>query len=131
MVFLKLLMKLLTKMWNELIKKIELQSILVLFLTLLFGFLLLDQSNSFSTPTGVLGTISISVGLLYTVISFFSNQIRESYKDVIAEYKIMALNLKSSNKYIQDQYKRTLSDTDKTFGEYHTVQSQEITTEKD
>ena len=74
-------------MLGDLIKKIELQSVLVLFLTLLFGFLLLNKDNSLSSPAGILGSISIGMGLLYTFGSFFSNQIKESYKDVISEYK--------------------------------------------
>ncbi|MDD4062275.1 MAG: hypothetical protein PHV25_00645 [Candidatus Pacebacteria bacterium] len=63
-------------MWTELVKKIELQSVLVLFLTLLFGFLLLNKDNSLSSPAGILGSISIGMGLLYTFGSFFSNQIK-------------------------------------------------------
>jgi len=61
-------------MWKELVKKIELQSILVLFITLLFGWLLLGKDNSLSTPAGILGSISITIGVLYTFGSFFSNQ---------------------------------------------------------
>lgn len=121
-------------MWNELIRKIELQSILVLVITLLFGWLLLNKENNFSSPAGILGTISISVGLLYTVVSFFSNQIRESYKDVILEYKFMVANLKSSNKYIQKQLKETLPDqgAGKTIsGGYQVIQSQDTETEKE
>lgn len=121
-------------MWNEIVKKIELQSILVLFVTLLFGFLLLNKDNNFSSPAGILGTISISVGLLYTIVSFFSNQIRENYKDVIAEYKSIVANVKSSSKHNLKQLKETMSDQGigKIIGgSYQTISNQEIETEKE
>lgn len=110
-------------MWRELIKKIELQSILVLFITIAFGSYLLSTSNDFITPRGILGTISIAVGLLYTLISFFSNNIRESYKDVIEEYKNTIVSLRSASKYIQKSFQETdLPRTEsKTVGEYETV----------
>lgn len=96
-------------MWAELVKKIELQSVLVLFLTLLFGFLLLNKDNSLSSPAGTLGSVSIGMGLLYTFGSFFSNQIKESYKDVIAEYKNTISTLRTSHKDIRKSYQDTLS----------------------
>ncbi|MEK7173342.1 MAG: hypothetical protein AAB740_05235, partial [Patescibacteria group bacterium] len=100
-------------MWQELVKKIELQSVLVLSITLSAGCWLLNGANNFSTPRGILGIISISVGLLYTIISFFSNQIRESYKDVIVEYKNTISTLRSSSKDIQKSYQDTLSSQSK------------------
>lgn len=118
-------------MWTELIKKIELQSILVLFLTLLFGFLLLNKDNSLSSPVGILGSVSIGMGLLYTFGSFFSNQIKESYKDVIAEYKNTISTLRSSHKDIQKSYQDTLSSQNKerTIGEgYRTIGETEVGT---
>ena len=96
---------------KKLVEKIELQSILVLAITLLAGCWLLNASNDISTPRGILGTVSISVGLLYTVISFFSNQIRESYKDVINEYKNTINTLRSSHKDIQKAFQDTISTT--------------------
>lgn len=111
-------------MWKELIKKIELQSVLVLFITLLFGFLLLNKDDNLSTPAGILGSISIVIGLLYTFGSFFSNQIKESYRDVIAEYKSTIISLRSVNKDIRQSYKddRSFSRTDnKNVGSYRTT----------
>lgn len=110
-------------MWSELVKKIELQSVLVLFITLVFGSYLLHSSNDFSTPRGILGTVSISVGLLYTLISFFSNNIKESYKDVIAEYSNTISTLRSANKDIQKSYQDTISSKgdSKTVGQYQTL----------
>ena len=96
-------------MWTELVKKIELQSILVLAITLACGSYLLSTSNDFATPRGILGTVSIAVGLLYTLISFFSNNIKESYKDVIAEYKNTIASLRSASKDIQKSYQDTIS----------------------
>jgi len=118
-------------MWTELVKKIELQSVLVLFLTLLFGFLLLNKDNSLSSPAGILGSISIGMGLLYTFGSFFSNQIKESYKDVIAEYKNTISTLRTSHKDIQKSYQDTLSSQskEKAIGEsYQTIGETEIET---
>ena len=119
-------------MWQELIKKIELQSVLVLFLTLLFGWLLLNKDNSLSSPAGILGSVSIGMGLLYTFGSFFSNQIKESYKDVISEYKNTISTLRSSHKDIQKSYQDTLSGTtkDRTIGggTYQTVSETEVGT---
>lgn len=107
-------------MLKELVKKIELQSIVVLLLTLLAGYFLLKIDNSFTTPAGILGTVSISFGILYTFGSFFSNQIRESYKDVILEYKATIATLRSTHKDIQKSYKDTLDTTQesKKIGEY-------------
>lgn len=118
-------------MWQELVKKIELQSVLVLFITLAAGCWLLNGANNFSTPRGILGTISISVGLLYTIISFLSNQIRESYKDVISEYKNTIGTLRSSHKDIQKSYQDTISNQsrERTIGEsYQTVVETEVGT---
>ncbi len=119
-------------MWTELIKKIELQSVLVLFLTLFFGFLLLNEDNSLSTPAGILGSILIGMGLLYTFGSFFSNQIKESYKDVIAEYKNTISTLRASHKDIQKSYQDTLSSQakERTIGEnYQTIGENEVGTQ--
>lgn len=121
-------------MWSELVKKIELQSVLVLFLTLLFGFLLLDKDNSLSSPAGILGSVSIGMGLLYTFGSFFSNQIKESYKDVIAEYKNTISTLRTSHKDIEKSYQNTLSNQikERTIGEnYQTIDKVEVGTQTD
>jgi len=118
-------------MWQELIKKIELQSVLVLFITLIAGCWLLNEANNFTSPRGILGTISISVGLLYTIISFFSNQIRESYKDVISEYKNTIGTLRSSHKDIQKSYQETISSQGKDRvigGNYQTINETEVGT---
>ncbi|MFA6227188.1 MAG: hypothetical protein WC631_01755 [Candidatus Paceibacterota bacterium] len=117
-------------MWQELIKKIELQSILVLFITLLAGCWLLNGANNFTSPRGILGTISISVGLLYTIISFFSNQIRESYKDVISEYKSTIGTLRSSSKDIEKSYQALSSQgKDRVIGgNYQTISEAEVGT---
>lgn len=119
-------------MWTELAKKIELQSVLVLFLTLLFGFLLLNKDNSLLSPAGILGSISISMGLLYTFGSFFSNQIKESYKDVISEYKNTISTLRSSHKDIQKSYQDRLSSQgrERSIGNsYQTINETEIGTQ--
>jgi hypothetical protein len=119
-------------MWTEIVKKIELQSVLVLFITLLFGLLLLNKDNSLASPAGILGSISIGMGLLYTFGSFFSNQIKESYKDVIAEYKNTISTLRLSQKDIQKSYQDTLStlDKDRTIGEgYKVISEPEIGTQ--
>jgi predicted PurR-regulated permease PerM len=96
----------------------------VLLLTLLFGFWLLNIDNSLSSPAGILGSVSIAIGLLYTFGSFFSNQIKESYKDVIAEYKNTINTLRTSHKDIQKSYQDTLTGQSKerTIGEsYKTI----------
>jgi hypothetical protein len=121
-------------MWKELIKKIELQSVLVLFVTLLFGVALLYKDNSFTKPAGILGCISIGFGLLYTFGSFFSNQIKESYKDIISEYKNTIATLRTSHKGIEQSYQDTLSSQSKvkTIGEsYQAVDEAEVGTHND
>lgn len=119
-------------MWQEFVKKIELQSVLVLFLTLLFGFLLLSKDNSLSSPAGILGSVSITMGFLYTFGSFFSNQIKESYKDVISEYKNTISTLRSGHRDIEKFYQGTLSGASKerTIGEnYQIIGTTEIGTQ--
>ena len=113
-------------MWIELIRKIELQSILVLLITLLVGAFLLSEDNSISTPAGVLGSLSIAIGLLYTFGSFFSNQQRESYKDVIEEYKATISQMRSSYKSVEQSYKTLQStQTQRSIGEYRPMQAEE------
>ncbi|MFA6038085.1 MAG: hypothetical protein WC748_08220 [Legionellales bacterium] len=90
-------------------QKVELQSILVLLITLGFGYLLVSLDTKLESAVGVLGCLSIAVGLLYTVISFFSIQIKESYKDVILEYRNALAAAHSSHKVIQDSYAKTLA----------------------
>jgi acyl-coenzyme A synthetase/AMP-(fatty) acid ligase len=97
------------EVFKEIIKKIELQSVLVLLITLLFGCILLYKDNSLNTPAGILGSISIGFGVLYTFGSFFANQIKESYKDVISEYKAHITTLKSGQKFLEDHYQKTIS----------------------
>lgn len=121
-------------MWKELVKKIELQSILVLFITLSFGCGLLLKYNNISTPAGILGSVSIIIGLLYTFGSFFTNQTRESYKDVIIEYKSIIATLKIASKHVQGQYKETMSDTTSkptAVPGYTVVSASDIITRKD
>lgn len=115
--------------WTELVKKIELQSVLVLAITLACGSWLLSGANNFNTPRGILGAVSIGFGLLYTFGSFFSNQIRESYKDVIAEYKSTISTLRSSSKDIQKHYQETLTGSRKapSIGGYQSEASDEGT----
>lgn len=88
--------------WDILLSKIELQSVLVLVFTLYFGTSLLKTDNSFSSPAGILGTISIAFGILYTFISFLSNQIKESYTDVINQYKETISNLRTSQQSVEN-----------------------------
>ena len=117
---------------KDLVRKIELQSILVLLITLLFGCILLYIDNSLSSPAGILGSISIFFGILYTFGSFFSNQIKESYKDVIVEYKSTISTLKSSHREIQKYYKETLSDQqiNKKVGDYELLEEVDNVTQK-
>ena len=109
-----------SQVFIEIIRKIEFQSILVLFITLLAGCFLLNKDNSLNTPSGILGSLSIGVGILYTFGSFFSNQIRESYKDVISEYKTTINTLRTSTKDMQKMYKevQTSSTRSEKIGDY-------------
>lgn len=91
-------------------QKVELQSILVLLITLGFGYVLVKLDTQLESAVGLLGCVSIAVGLLYTVISFFSIQIKESYKDVILEYKNALAAAHSSHKKIQDFYQTLAAD---------------------
>jgi hypothetical protein len=102
-------------MWLiNLIKKIELQSVLVLFITLFFGYKLLGYDNSLKSPAGILGSLSIGIGILYTLFSFFSNQIKESYKDVINEYKTTLSTTRTSHKAIEETLIKSMKSKDET-----------------
>lgn len=119
-------------MWQEIIRKIEFQSILVLLITLLIGLGLLHLSNRFDTPAGILGMISIAFGLLYTFGSFFTNQIRESYQDVIREYKSTIQTLRTSHKDIEQSYKTmNNSSNDQTIGGYRALEDDDRRTQSD
>lgn len=123
-------------MWEtvkELIKKIELQSILVLFITLLFGYLLLNIDNNINTPAGLLGSICIFVGIIYTIASFFSNQMNEIYSNAINVYESAILALKSGHKEAQKYMKNTVSDarTNNKIGGYQKAGGSETGTQND
>ena len=90
----------LNNMWKRLVERVELQSIIVLILTLGCGIYLIRIDNSLDSPAGILGSISVAMGLLYTYGSFFSNSIRENYKDVISEYKTTILEQRSGGAYL-------------------------------
>lgn len=112
--------------FNELIKKIQLQSIIVLILTLGAGCYLLHIDDSFIKPAGILGSLSIVIGLIYTLFSFFSNSMNESYKHLIETYKKTIDDLRSSHQYIQGSY-QTREDklcsqlNSKEIGSYQTI----------
>jgi len=91
---------------------------------------MLRINNSLSTPAGILGSISIAFGILYTFGSFFSNQIKESYKDVISEYKSTITDLRSSSKFISDSYKEAITkgSSEKMIGDYQTSELDNETT---
>jgi predicted PurR-regulated permease PerM len=122
-------------MLKELIKKIELQSVLVLFITILFGYLLLRINDSLTTPSGVLGSVSIAFGIVYTFGSFFSNQIRESYKDIIAEYKNTISMLRTSHRDIEKSIKSNMPGsgadklTKKQIGKYQATETDSETSD--
>ncbi len=123
-------------MVRELIKKIELQSVLVLAITLVVGYFLLSKDNSLKTPAGILGSVCIGFGILYTLISFFSNQIRESYKDLISEYKSHIGTLKISQQSIEKGYGKlseiiSNTPTGKQVGDYSTIENDEGETKSD
>jgi len=92
-------------MWRKLIEKIELQSILVLVITLSAGTILLKIDNSLSSPSGVIGSICLIAGIIYTIASFYSNQVRENYKDIISEYRTTISTLRTSNRDMQKSYR--------------------------
>ena len=100
-------------MWKELIKKVELQSILVFIVTLSFGYSLFKIDKTFSSATGILGSIIISFGAIYTFVSFFTINIRESYKDVISEYKSTIETMRLNYEAMHKGYKETLESTTK------------------
>ena len=73
--------------WSKILDKIELQSILVLFMTLTSGIILIVIGNSYNKPSGILGIALIVVSVVYTFISFIFNQTFESFKNVSEHYK--------------------------------------------
>lgn len=120
------------KLLEELIKKIELQSILVLAITLVVGLLLLNKDNSLNTPAGILGSFSIAAGLLYTLASFYSNQVKENYSHLISEYKTMISSLKTSQKHIEKSYQGLTEEfkTKSEFGGYQPLNDQQTGTDE-
>lgn len=118
---------------KELIKKIELQSILVLFITCLLGYLLLKDNNNFNTPAGILGSVSIIIGLLYTLISFFSNQIRESYENVIRVYQDTIKTMNANYGAMQKSFKKAMTNSGSTgvAGGYKSLKDDQDGTEKE
>jgi hypothetical protein len=94
------------------LEKIQLQSVLIILIILYFGVQLLKLNNSIITPAGILGAILIVAGGVAGVSAVAVTQTRESYSDVIAQYKHVISTLKSSNKYTQETLKDTISTTE-------------------
>jgi hypothetical protein len=95
--------------WVELVKKIELQSIIVLVITILTGIYLFTLKNIFPSPTSILGITLIGFGILYSFSSFFTNNIRESYKDLLAEYKTLNIELTKRYKNLSESYESQIT----------------------
>lgn len=95
--------------WMELIKKVELQSIIVLFAMILAGGGLFIFKDPFPSPTSVLGICLIGFGIVYSFASFFTNNLRESYKDIINEYKALNSELSKNYRAISDTYKNQIT----------------------
>ena len=100
-----------------LIRKIELQSIIVLTITLLVGLHLLNKSQTLISIQSIIGSIIMGFGILYTFVSFFTNNIRESYKDVILEYKSTISTLRESTEYISKTYQDAIDTTAKDYSD--------------
>ena len=102
-------------MWKEFIKKIELQSILVLIITLVVGYFLVKIDKMPSSSTRILGFIIIGFGVLYSFVSFFTINLRENYKDIISEYKSTIKEMRASYKAMQKGYQDTLKFTTESY----------------
>lgn len=98
-------------MWKELIKKIELQSILVLIITVGTGCFLFKIDKIPSSNTRIIGCIIICIGVLYSFVSFFTLNLRENYKDIISEYKSTIRVMRASYRVMQKEYESTLKFT--------------------
>ena len=92
---------------TTLIKKIELQSILILVITLGIGHSLIILDNA---VIQWLGIACIIFGLLYTYASFFTNNMRESYKDIISEYRATIASLRENYSAVSATY-QTVTNT--------------------
>lgn len=104
-------------MWRkELIEKIELQSIIVLIITFVIGYLLIIYNGTFSSIIKTLGFITIGFGVLYSFVSFFTINLRENYKDIILEYKTSNKELRSNFRAINKIYKESLKNTTEAYG---------------
>lgn len=89
---------------RELIRKIELQSIIVFVITLIAGIYLFTFKGTFPSPTAILGIVLIGFGALFSIISFFTNNIRESYHEIINEYKTLSAEVTKNYKKISESY---------------------------
>jgi len=101
--------------WEDFIKKIksiktELQSILVLFIALVFGYNLFKIDNTIYSPAGIAGSILLGFGVLYSFVSFFTINSREHYKDIISEYKTTIKEMRANYKAMHKEYRDSLKD---------------------
>lgn len=120
-------------MWKEFMKKIQLQSILVLIITFGIGYFLFKIDNTFYSAAGITGSIVVGFGVLYSFVSFITINLRENYKDIISEYKSTIKEMRSSYKAIQKGYKDTLKFTTESYGsmpENYKRQIEETTSEE-
>lgn len=100
-------------MWKELMKKIHLQSILVLIITFGIGYFLFKIDNTFYSASGIIGSIVVGFGVLFALVSLFTINLRENYKDIISEYKSIIKTTKSTYETMQEGYKDILENTTK------------------
>lgn len=88
---------------HEIIKKIELQSILVLLITLIAGFMAIQNIDGILGE--ILGSILIGFGAIFCLISFLTNNARESSKELVDHYKSIISEYKSLNQELARRYK--------------------------
>lgn len=89
---------------KSIIQKIELNSVLVLFISLVCGIILLRIDNSFNTPAGIIGFSSICLGLGYTIISFILSIKTENFESVTKTYERLINEHKKLNEDVKGFY---------------------------
>lgn len=83
---------------KNIVVKQKTQSIIILVITLAAGYKLITIKDCIYHLAEFIGALVIIVGLLYTFVSFFTNQTKENYENIINQYKSLVNMLKTQNK---------------------------------
>ncbi|MDE0091727.1 MAG: hypothetical protein OXN83_00385 [Oligoflexia bacterium] len=121
---------------NELIKKVKLQSVIIVIVLIGAGCFLLAGSDAPTKTAEIFGCISLGLGFFFAIFSYIRNNEREQYESItknerercesiIKHYENLITSLQSSGKHVEQTYRNAFGGTQKSEegGQYEVVGS--------